>query len=80
VLQRHEVFAGLELVEDFLLFLKLFVSIAGSLDGQTDPAFALVDLDNTRVHVLAHLEHVLNLVNVILGDLRDVDEAINLVL
>ena len=80
VLQRHEVFAGLERVEDFLLFLELLVGVAGGLDGQADAAFALVNLDDAGGDFLADLEHVLDLVHALFADLRDVDEAVDLVL
>ena len=77
VLERHEVFAGLERVENLLLFAELLVAVAGGLDGQADAAFALIDLDHARAHVLAGLEHVLDLVHALFRDLRDVDESIN---
>ena len=53
MLQRHEVFAGFERIEQFLLFLELLIGIAGGLDGQADAAFALVNLDDPGGDVLA---------------------------
>ena len=80
VLQRNQVFAGLERVEDGLLGLELFVGVVGGLDRQTDAAFALVDLDHAGGHFLADLEHVLDLVHALFADLGDVHEAIDVVL
>ena len=39
-----------------------------------------VDLDDAGRDVLVHLEHVLDLVHAVFADLRDVDEAIDIVL
>ena len=75
MLQRHEVFTGLERIEYLLLFLELFVGVAGGLDGQADAAFALVYLNDAGGHILTGLEHVLDLVHALLTDLRDMDEA-----
>jgi len=80
MLQRHEVFAGFERIEQFLLFLELFFGIAGGLDGKADAAFAFVNLDDAGGHILTGLEHVFNFFHALLADLRDVHEAVNVVL
>ncbi len=54
--------------------------VVGRLDGQTDAAFALVNLDDAGGDFLADLEHVLDLLHALLADLRDVDQAVNVVL
>ena len=63
-----------------LLGLELLVGVVGGLDGQADAALAPVDLDDAGGDFLADLEHVLDLVHALLADLRDVDEAVDLVL
>src|SRR5882672_2088025 len=80
MLERDEVFAGLQGVEHGLLGLELFVGIGGGLDGKADAAVRLVNLDDARGDFLADLEHVLDFIHAILADLRDVDEAVNLML
>src|ERR1017187_5377900 len=80
VLQGHEIFAGLERVEHFLLFLKLFVAVGGGLDGQADAAFVAVNFHHAGADILADLEHVFDLLHAFLADLRNVDEAVNFVL
>ena len=60
--QRRQVFARLERFQNGLLGLELFRRIRGRLDGQANAPFALVDLDHARVHFLADLEDVFDLV------------------
>ena len=80
MLQGNEVFAGLEAVEHLLLFLDLFVRIARGFDRQTDAAISAVNLDHARGHFLVGLEHVLDFIHVIFGDLGNVHQPINVVL
>ena len=54
--------------------------IVCGLDGKTDAALGLVDLDNPRLDFLTDLEGILDLFHAILADLRNVDEAVNVVL
>ena len=80
VLQGDEVFARLQRVQDGLLGLELLGGVVGGLDGQADAPVALVNLDDARGDFLADLEHVLDLVDALLADLRDVHQAVNLML
>ena len=59
VLQRDEVFAGFELIEQFLFFLELLVAVGRRLDREADAPVAFVNLDHTRRHFLPDLEHIL---------------------
>ena len=54
--------------------------VVRGLDGKTDAALGLVDLDDAGFHFLTDLEGVLDLVDTVLADLRDVHEAVDVVL
>ena len=56
--------------------LELRVGVRGGLDGETDAALRLVQADDAGLDFLAGLEHVLHLGDALLGDLGDVDEAV----
>ncbi len=47
---------GRNVSEGLALALEVFLAVVGGLDGKTDAALGLVDLDHARFHVLAHLE------------------------
>ena len=47
---------------------------------QTDTAVSFIDLDHARRYVLADLEHVLDLVHAIFADLRNMHQAVDVVL
>ncbi len=59
---------------------QFFLGVVRGLDRETDAALDFVDLDDARFDFLADLEHVLDLVDVIFAELRDVDEAVDVVL
>src|SRR5256885_1919424 len=80
VLQRHQVLARFERIEHGLLGLELFRRVVGRLDRKPDAAVTFVDLDDARGDFLADLEHVLDLIDALFADLRDVHEAINVML
>ena len=67
---------GLSWSRSFCL-LELLGRVVGGLDGEADATLAAVDLDDAGGDVLADLEDVLDLVHAVLGDLRDVDEAVD---
>lgn len=48
VLERDEVLAGLEGVEDLLLLAELLVAVAGGLDGQADAVIFYARMRGTR--------------------------------
>ena len=54
--------------------------VVRGLDGKTDAALGLVDLDNARLNVLTNLERIFNLFHPIFADLRNVHEAVNVIL
>ena len=80
MLEGDEVFARFQRVERGLLGLKLLGGVVGSLDGQADAPVASVNLNDAGGDFLSHLEHILDLVNALLADLRDVDQPVNLML
>src|SRR5438045_3281296 len=80
MLECHQVLAGLQGVQSCLLSLELFVRVVGSLDGQANTAVSLINLNDARIDFLAHLEDVFDLINPVLADLRDMDQAIDLML
>ena len=57
--------------------LQLLVGVADCLDGKTDAALDLVDLDDAGFDRICDLDDVLDLFHVILAELRDVDEAVD---
>ena len=59
---------------------EFFLGVVRGLDRETDAALDFVDLDDAGFDFLADLEHVLDLVDALLADLRDVDEAVDVVL
>ena len=60
--------------------LEFFLGIVGGLDRETDAALDLVDFDDPRFDLLADLENVFHLGDVIFAELRDMDEAIDVIL
>ena len=54
--------------------------IVCGLDGKADAALGFVHLDNPRFDFLTDFEGILDLFHAILADLRNVDEAVNVVL
>src|SRR5437763_15737830 len=79
-LEADHVFARTQIVERFGFALQLFFGIICGLDRETDPALDFVHLDDARFDFLADLEHVFYLRDVIFAQLRNVDEAIDVVL
>ena len=79
VLESDQVFTGLELIEELLLFLQLLGAVVGGLDGQTDAAIGAVNLDDAGGDVVADLEDVLDLVDPVFADLGDVNQTIDVV-
>ncbi len=77
--EPDHVFARAERVEGFTFLLEVFHRVVRGLDRETDAALGLVDLDDAGLDFLADLEGVLDLLHVIFADLRDVDEAVDLV-
>src|SRR5664280_2160811 len=80
VLQGHQVFAGFEGVQHSLLGLQLFLRVVGRLDRQADAPVRFVDFDDARSDFLADLEHVLDLVDPLFADLRDMHQAVDVML
>src|SRR6266571_3264682 len=80
VLEGDEVFARFQGIEDGLFRFQLLLGIIGGFDREADPAVGLVDLDDARGDFLAHLEDVLDFLDAIFADLRDVDQAIDVML
>ena len=78
--QADHVFAGPQGIERLRLAAQSVLVVVGGLDGQADAPVSLVDLDDARVDFLADLEHVLDLVHAFLADLRDVHQAVDVVL
>ena len=77
MLQRNQVFARFEGIEHGLFGLELFGGVVGRLDGQADAAVTFVDFDDPRRDLLTDFEDVLDLIDAIFADLRDVHEAID---
>ena len=71
---------GRRAVERFGFAAQFFFGIIRGLDRETDAALDFVDLDDARFDFLADLEHVLHFRDVIFAQLRNVDEAIDVVL
>jgi hypothetical protein len=63
-----------------LFGLELLLRVVGRLDRETDSAIALVDLDHASSDFLANFEHVLDFINALFADLRDVHQAVDVVL
>ena len=61
-----------------MLSLKLFVGVISRLDRQADAPIVLVNFNQARGDFLANFEHVLDFINALLADLRDVDQPVNL--
>ncbi len=80
VLERHEVFARLERIEDGLLGFELLGRVGGGFHGQADAAVRLVNLNDARGHFLADFEHVLDLLGALFAHLGDVHQAVDIVL
>ncbi len=56
LLEADEVFARMQRVERLVSALSCFLGVVRGLDGQTDAALGLVDLDDAGVDFLADLE------------------------
>ena len=78
MLQTNEVAGWTEGLEGLALFLKLIFGVSNRLDGETDTALDLVDLDDAGFHVVADLEDILDALHVLLAKLRDVDESVDI--
>ena len=76
LLQTHHV-AGANGLESSGLATQLLGIVVHSLDGKTDAALHLVDLDDAGLDGIAHLDVVLHALHVLLGKLGDVDEAVD---
>ena len=59
-----------------VFFIELF---GDSLDGETDAAFVVVDFDHASFDFVIDIQHVLDLFDVVFGELGDVNEAVDLV-
>jgi hypothetical protein len=57
--------------------LELLFGVTNGLDGKTDAALDLVDLDDAGFDLVADLDDVLDLLHVVFAELRDVDEAVD---
>ena len=77
--QADHVFAGLERVERFDFFAQFFFGIVGGFDRQSNAPLEFVHFDNARFDFLANFEHVFDFRDVTLAQLRDVDEAVDVV-
>src|SRR5260370_21068935 len=80
VLEGDEVFARFQGIEDGLLRFQLLLGLIGGFDRKAEQAVGLVDLDDAGGDFLAHLEDVLDFLDAIFADLRDVEQAIDVVL
>ncbi len=78
--QTDHVLAGAKGVHGFGFALEGFGVVVGGLDGETNAALGLIDLDDAGFHFLADLEGVLDFFDTLFADLRDVDEAVDVVL
>jgi hypothetical protein len=60
--------------------LEYLARVVRGLDGEAEAALLAVDLDDAGGDLLAGLEHVLDLLDALLADLRDVHETVDVVL
>jgi len=59
---------------------KLVGRVIRGLDAEAKTALVAIDLDNARRDLLAGFEHVLDLLDAFLADLRDMHETVDAVL
>ena len=77
MLQTNEVAGWTKGLEGLALFLELVFGVSNRLDGETDTALDLVDLNHTGFHFVGHLEDVLDALHVLFAELGDVDESVD---
>src|SRR4051812_17324487 len=58
-----------------LFTLLLFLGPLGALEGEADLALVAVDAQDLHFDFLADLDHVLGLLDLLVGDFRDVEQA-----
>ncbi len=78
--QPYHVFARAETVERFRFFPQFLFGIIRRLDRKTDASLDFVDFDHARFDFLAHLKDVFHFRDVVLAQLRDMDEPVDVVL
>ena len=59
---------------------EFFLGVVRGLDGKTDAALDFVHLDDAGFDFLTDLEHIFDFSDVIFAQLRDVHEAVDVVL
>ncbi len=75
--EADHVLAALDGLEGLALLAEGVFAVAGCLDGEAEATLGLVDLDDAGLDFLADLEDILDLLDTILADLRDVDESVD---
>ena len=75
--EADHVLAALDGLERLALLAECFLAVAGGLDGEAETTLGLVDLDDAGLDLLAGLEDILDLLDTVLADLRDVDESVD---
>src|SRR5438552_2424148 len=79
-LQADHIFAGFQSVERLGLASQLLFRVVRRLDRKTDSSFDFVDFNDSSFDFLADFKNIFDLGDMILAQLRDVNQAIDIVL
>src|SRR5258708_40019192 len=76
LLQANHIFARSQTIKGFSLTPQFVFGIVRRLDRKTDPSLCLIHFDNATFNILADFQHILDLGNMFLAQLRDMDYAV----
>ena len=80
LVETDHVFSRTQGIECFGFLAESFLAVVGSFDREADAALSFVHLDDAGFDFLTDFEHVLDFLDTVFADLRDVHEAVDVVL